>query len=309
MYSKKVWRVNALSMGFLEKKVKIKVEADKNNNSIEYRIVFPLSGDTQVSKIMTENEMKSLLDDISTVLGFKPIMEKFNCTIEDARDIKKVIDRSDCQKCDLRMKECYRCCIVCESPLEKDLLLALVRNEISVELQMRINKDGSTGHFPEDVNPSKILTIPDFYVETDNKKICIYTDGHTYHERTEYQAVRDRSIDRDLQNLGYIVLRYTSSEIRQKLEDVIRDIKRTMGIEDVHGELTFKNDEFPKEGSCIRCGNRMAFNLNRPLCDDCYQTWVQFENIDYIERFCHKCGNEYENSISFRQPLCKRCSC
>ncbi len=117
MYSKKVWRVNALSMGFLEKKVKIKVEADKNNNSIEYRIVFPLSGDTQVSKIMTENEMKSLLDDISTVLGFKPIMEKFNCTIEDARDIKKVIDRSDCQKCDLRMKECYRCCIVCESPL------------------------------------------------------------------------------------------------------------------------------------------------------------------------------------------------
>ena len=291
--------------------MKIQVEATKNNNSfssIDYKIILPLSNDIQISQNLSEKEMNSLFDDISTVLGYKAIIEKFNCTIEDAKNIKNELDKSNCRNCDLRMKECYRCCIVCESPLEKDLLKALVQNEISVKLQMRINKDGSISHFPEDVDASKILTIPDFYIETENKKICIYTDGHTYHERTEYQAVRDRSIDRDLQNLGYIVLRYTSSEIRQKLEDVIKNIKKTMGIQEVLEETPCEIEELPKEGTCIRCGNKIPYNEYRPLCDACYQTWTQFGNIDYIERFCHKCGNEFENLISYRQPLCKKCS-
>ena len=95
---------------------------------------------------------------------------------------------------------------------------------------MRINKDNTISHFPEQVDPSKILTIPDFYVETEDKKICIYTDGHTYHERTEYQAVRDRSIDRELQNLGYIVLRYTTSEINQKIDETVENIKKAMSV-------------------------------------------------------------------------------
>ena len=54
-----------------------------------------------------------------------------------------------------------------------------------------------------------ILTIPDFYIETEKSKMCIYADGHTYHERTENQALRDRNIDRELQKIGYKVLRYT----------------------------------------------------------------------------------------------------
>ena len=289
--------------------MKIQVAAIASNNntalkSIDYKISVPLSNDTVIVKKLSESEMKVLLEDISTVLGYKPIMEKFNCSIEDARDIKKEIDKSNCRDCDLLMKECYRCCIVCESPLERELLKALVSNEISVELQMRINKDGTVSHFPEDVDTSKILTIPDFYVETENKKICIYTDGHTYHERTEYQAVRDRSIDRNLQNLGYIVLRYTSSEIRQKLENVVKDIKKTMGI----GKSDEDSENKIDEGSCIRCGTKIPYNVNRPLCDDCYQIWVQFGNIDYIEKFCHKCGKEFNDSISYRQPLCKSCS-
>ena len=87
------------------------------------------------------------------------------------------------------MKECYRCCNVCESPLERDLLKALVRNNIEVELQLRINKDNTVCHFPEPVDSKKIVTIPDFYLESGNKKICIYTDGHTYHERTALQKL------------------------------------------------------------------------------------------------------------------------
>ena len=212
----------------------IKIEVAEKNTaySVEnYKIVLPLSGDINVEKILSENELKDFVDQITTVLGYKEIMEKFNCTVKDAREIKDRIDRkSECRDCDLKMKECYRCCKVCESPLERELLKALSRNNIKVELQLRINKDNTVSHYPEPVNPNKILTLPDFYVETEKKKICIYTDGHTYHERTEYQAVRDRSIDRELQNLGYVVLRYTTSDINQRLNETVENIKKCMNV-------------------------------------------------------------------------------
>ena len=212
----------------------IKIEVAENSNSRKidnYKIVIPLSGDINIEKKLSEKELKSFVEDIITVLGYKDVMETFNCTVKDAREIKETIDKAtECRNCDLKMKECYRCCMVCESPLEQKLLKALSRNNIKTELQLRINKDSTVSHFPEPVDPHKILTLPDFYIETENNKICVYTDGHTYHERTEYQAVRDRSIDRELQNLGYVVLRYTTSDINQRLDDTVENIKKTMNI-------------------------------------------------------------------------------
>jgi len=38
-------------------------------------------------------------------------------------------------------------------------------------------------------------------------------DGHDYHERTKAQAKRDKQRDREMQALGYAVLRFTGSEI------------------------------------------------------------------------------------------------
>ena len=286
------------------------VESRTLGSFVDYKVIVPISNDLQVVKKLSENEMNILLDDITNVLGYKPIMEKFACNVQDAKDIKRNLDRdSDCRDCDLKMKECYRCCKVCESPLERDLFKALTRNGIDVELQMRINKDNTVSHFPEPVDSEKILTIPDFYLETGEKKICIYTDGHSYHERTEYQAVRDRSIDRDLQNLGYLVLRYTTSEIRKKLNDVVKDIKKAMGIVSDE-EINFEkpSDEAKIDGgTCIRCGTKINYNVNRPLCNECYQIWAQFGNIDYQERFCHKCGNTVDFDISYRHPLCDKC--
>ena len=213
-------------------KVSVDVCEKSTSYSLEnYKLVIPFDNDLSIVRKLSENELNALLDNIMSVLGYKKIMEAFGCSVQDARDIDDKINKyRDCKDCDLKMKECYRCCKVCESPLEQALLKALTRNNIKTELQLRINKDGSVAHYPEPVDPKKILTLPDFYVETEDKKICIYTDGHTYHERTEYQAVRDRSIDRELQNLGYTVLRYTTSEINQKLDETVDNIKKTMGM-------------------------------------------------------------------------------
>jgi len=41
---------------------------------------------------------------------------------------------------------------------------------------------------------------------------------------SEYQGIRDRSIDIALQNLGYKVLRYTGSQIRDNIKAVVDNV-------------------------------------------------------------------------------------
>ena len=112
------------------------------------------------------------------------------------------------------------------------MLLELHKNGLTSILQRRINKDGSYYDAPKEVDSENILTIPDFYIEKGDVRICIYADGHTYHERTESQAQRDRNIDRELQRLGYKVLRYTGNEIRKSCDKVIENIKENLTIQE-----------------------------------------------------------------------------
>lgn len=146
--------------------------------------------------------------------------------------IKKFWDNRNnwslCKECKFKWKECYNCVVKCESPLERDLFLALKKVGIHPVLQRRINKDGTFYEFPEKIDFDNILTIPNVYLENEGLKICIYADGHTYHERTENQALRDRNIDRELQRLGFKVLRYTGNEIRKNVSLVVENIKANL---------------------------------------------------------------------------------
>lgn len=89
---------------------------------------------------------------------------------------------------------------------------------------MVITKEGKIYDDIDKVNKNNILTIPDFYLDKEDQKLCLYTDGFTYHERTEKQAIRDRNIDRELQKMGFEVMRYTTKEVRNNIEDIISSI-------------------------------------------------------------------------------------
>ncbi len=58
-------------------------------------------------------------------------------------------------------------------------------------------------------------------------------------------------------------------------------------------------------GSCIRCGREIGLNPSRPLCDSCYDSWAEYENEDYPEKFCHACGKPRQTS--YAKPLCWTC--
>ena len=54
--------------------------------------------------------------------------------------------------------------------------------------------------------------------------IVVECDGHEFHERTKEQASRDRRRDRELQAMGYRVMRFTGSEICRKPFDCAREV-------------------------------------------------------------------------------------
>ncbi len=168
-------------------------------------------------------------NEINETLGFTLIAKNLKCSVEQAELISNYQETEDiCNNCNQKNKICFDCIYTCQSPLEQKLFVALKNEDINPKLQWRIQKDG-TGYSKDiPVDKNTILTVPDFYLESYGKKICIYADGHTYHERTENQALRDRRIDRNLQNLGFVCLRFTGKEIRERMDNVVETIKKTL---------------------------------------------------------------------------------
>ncbi len=58
-------------------------------------------------------------------------------------------------------------------------------------------------------------------------------------------------------------------------------------------------------GFCIRCGNDLEFNPEKPLCYKCFKSWEKYNNPEYTEKFCHACGTEHSSSVA--KPVCYAC--
>lgn len=89
----------------------------------------------------------------------------------------------------------------CESPIETKLLTELYQlktSDVGIEVQYEIGRYRL-----------------DFALFCGTKRVDVECDGHDFHERTKEQARRDRSRDRALQAAGWIVCRFTGSEIHR----------------------------------------------------------------------------------------------
>lgn len=85
-----------------------------------------------------------------------------------------------------------------DTPIEGKVEGILVRNKINFTKQAEFYKHEMK------------LTVPDFLIE--DKKIAIYCDGTEFHKDTQ-AIIRDKVQDRKLQIMGYMVLRFSGSEI------------------------------------------------------------------------------------------------
>ena len=90
-------------------------------------------------------------------------------------------------------------------------------------------------------------------------------------------------------------VKFTDAKIRE-LEKLVRSKKKRPAK---------KARKKTNQGYCIRCRRRKKFEFAKPLCNGCYDIWVEYSNPDYIEDHCHKCGREWDTTID--TPLCIKC--
>ena len=58
-------------------------------------------------------------------------------------------------------------------------------------------------------------------------------------------------------------------------------------------------------GVCIRCGDDIDFNPEKPYCYKCFKSWQRYSNPDYEEDFCHSCGRDEFTTMA--KPVCYSC--
>jgi hypothetical protein len=212
----------------------LRSDDNSENEVTEYLISVTEKGQNWNKTIGCElKELTRLRDKISELIESTMTAEKLNITNDKANILDKhYADDELCQNCNYKLtNHCLTCIFDLQSPLERKLFLALNKKYIRFEAQYPLNWKGEnisiagkSYNNPKN-NFKEVLTVADFYIEKRDVKLCVYTDGHTYHERTEEQAQRDKRIDRKLQELGFQVLRYTGKDVNENTDIIVAEIK------------------------------------------------------------------------------------
>lgn len=66
-----------------------------------------------------------------------------------------------------------------------------------------------------------------------------------------------------------------------------------------------QNTVDPEKGYCIRTGEEIPYNPERPFSYYAYRTWANFENYDFPENYCHKTGRDSDGKTSMANPILK----
>jgi very-short-patch-repair endonuclease len=73
--------------------------------------------------------------------------------------------------------------------------------------------------------------VADCFDLNDPVKLAVEIDGHEFHEKTKWQAARDKRRDRDLVCEGVFVMRFTGSEIHQGASDCVQQVLDFMFVQ------------------------------------------------------------------------------
>jgi hypothetical protein len=118
----------------------------------------------------------------------------------------------------------------------------------------------------------------------------------------EMGVLIDRNLDKELFDKA---VNETLSIVQSSESIALRRANRSFSQEKNGSPKTQSKYKKVIRGYCIRCEARIAYDSNKPYCGECYSVWAQFENADYLENVCHRCG-EYQQS-SMDRPQCYGC--
>lgn len=61
-----------------------------------------------------------------------------------------------------------------------------------------------------------------------------------------------------------------------------------------------------KKGFCIRSGEEIEFNPERPMSLKAFKKWNQFQDLEYREAYCHFSGEPSKGETSFAKPILRK---
>lgn len=97
------------------------------------------------------------------------------------------------------------------------------------------------------------------------------------------------------------VRKYVKSEVKiDILEDIFPTIKNTQS------KSKKINPTKIKKGFCIRTGEQIPFNMDRPFSYNAFQSWSKYKNEEFPEKFCHFSGENSEGKTSSKKPVLKK---
>lgn len=84
------------------------------------------------------------------------------------------------------------------------------------------------------------------------------------------------------------------------------DYKDLSDVDKIYGKKPQRQDELePEFGFCIRTGDQIPYNPEKPYSYNAFKIWQQFENYDYEENYCHRTGKESYGKTSMKKPILK----
>lgn len=134
-----------------------------------------------------------------------------------------------------------------------------------------------------------------------------YQDSKIIHDISEDFFANNEDYEKQILNNFDLELE-TSIEKKYSTKP-IRESKIEKKIDVSNDKLSNKNKDVnkaeEKTGYCIRTGKEIPFNPEKPYSYYAYKTWIQFENPDYEEKYCHKTGKESHGKTSMSNPILK----
>ncbi len=100
--------------------------------------------------------------------------------------------------------------------------------------------------------------------------------------------------------------KYFFGLIKGKKEQVV-SVDETIKLYQPSNNIsTTKTSILIQKGYCIRTGKQIPLNIERPFSYEAYQSWSQYSNPDYKEKFCHFSGEKSDGTICFKRPILKK---
>lgn len=84
-------------------------------------------------------------------------------------------------------------------------------------------------------------------------------------------------------------------------------------LSEIYGETAKKsisanqiNQSISIKGYCIRTGEEIPFNPDRPMSSNAFRTWNRYGDENYPEKYCHFSGEESNGETTYAKPILRK---